>query len=614
MNNFKKLLASAMALTMVTSVLPAATTTVSAAACDLVARNEATAVVDAIKQDLANAKLSLSNVKMDSKLDMENTRKAVGVGEAGNWNGVTFGGALGQLGTSLDALTDCNAHTADSLKITGFVDGVTELASDANKGLIYDLNKEFEDGGRLADDIISTNDWDEGISELYEDIMDVETYIGNVTVGETVGKYTVTEKILDTFKDNLADFKDLVDDYRSAYIGDYADDYADALLKQEVVNGVTVDDILDTRTRFPRTNLEALTEFLEDVRNDEHTFKDTDGSTIADLPSYELVEDENEVVEIMDELDAIVEDITAVNDLMNSRSDANRALKAVDDLVEQLADAQNEDPDKEAYVLDVITKFNAEDIDNVITYVEDFFNEFYTVRKTERSNGRYTAELEPTEIERYLTASESEDLQSSDIKVILTTLVDETSRTGDTYYDELVASEGTTKDDLIAIVEEGAEVELKFTYTDVEVEKVYNARAAAATLLPVDNDGKSLGNPYDLTARERRQIKSLQAYLNDVYERINNAEVIVTEEKDWWVYENGQWVFYQDGHTVSNRWVASNATDWYYAGANGVMLTNSWIARDSSLQVWYYVGADGKMVTNTVVDGCTIDANGEWHA
>ena len=40
----------------------------------------------------------------------------------------------------------------------------------------------------------------------------------------------------------------------------------------------------------------------------------------------------------------------------------------------------------------------------------------------------------------------------------------------------------------------------------------------------------------------------------------------------------------------------------------------TWIARDSSLQVWYYVGADGKMVTNTVVDGCTIDANGVWHA
>ena len=102
--------------------------------------------------------------------------------------------------------------------------------------------------------------------------------------------------------------------------------------------------------------------------------------------------------------------------------------------------------------------------------------------------------------------------------------------------------------------------------------------------------------------------------LDAIDDRLGEVEADVEITKDWWVYENGQWVFYQDGRTVSNVWVADHNNDWYYAGANGVMLTNSWIARDSSLSVWYYVGADGKMVTNTVVDGYTINANGEWHA
>ena len=90
---------------------------------------------------------------------------------------------------------------------------------------------------------------------------------------------------------------------------------------------------------------------------------------------------------------------------------------------------------------------------------------------------------------------------------------------------------------------------------------------------------------------------------------------IVAEPQDWWVQSsNGEWVFYQDGKVQEYTWVASNATDWYYAGKNGVMVTSSWIARDSSLSVWYYVNEDGLMVRDTTIDGYYIDANGEWHA
>ena len=84
--------------------------------------------------------------------------------------------------------------------------------------------------------------------------------------------------------------------------------------------------------------------------------------------------------------------------------------------------------------------------------------------------------------------------------------------------------------------------------------------------------------------------------------------------KNWWVEESDGWTFYQNNVPVENIWVADHNNDWFYAGANGKMLVSSWIARDASGEIWYYVDAEGKMVTNTVVDGYTIDANGEWHA
>ncbi len=84
--------------------------------------------------------------------------------------------------------------------------------------------------------------------------------------------------------------------------------------------------------------------------------------------------------------------------------------------------------------------------------------------------------------------------------------------------------------------------------------------------------------------------------------------------KDWWIEENGIWVFYQDNQPVSNIWVADYKNDWFYAGANGVMLENSWIARDANLDVWYYVGEGGAMLYDTTTpDGYYVDASGAYY-
>lgn len=84
--------------------------------------------------------------------------------------------------------------------------------------------------------------------------------------------------------------------------------------------------------------------------------------------------------------------------------------------------------------------------------------------------------------------------------------------------------------------------------------------------------------------------------------------------KDWWIKENEVWIFYQNNQPVSNRWVADYKNDWYYAGNHGIMLSNSWIARDANLDVWYYVGEDGKMLSDTTTpDGYYVDAAGAYY-
>ena len=534
MNNFKKLLASAMALTMVTSVVPAVSTNVNAAACVIEERNLADSLVEAIATDVANAGYTLSSIPHTATTDVDgNPITWENVGRIEEINGDLANKGLYGILTDVTVgektiseiigsrVSNCSGSSSNAEYLADFAAALLDLW-----GLNNELNRAFAVDGILYDGNIDRDtEWDTA-EDLYNRVLFAEDYLSNHADLTSIQK--------STFRRQAAELKQLVAEFQGDYVGDYAEVYEEALLKQKVA-GTTVEDIMDVDVDFPRTNLTTLETFIANVKANEHVFKDTEGNPISGLPSYALVENESEVVAIMDELDTIVEDMKTVNELMDSTSDAHKALRDVRSLVRELAAADNENDDATDYVLTVINKFNAGDIDNVVTYVEEFFNEFYTVDVRERSNGRYTAELEPTELERYLTSDEQTVLESSDIAKILTKFVDETSRTGDTYYDELVAAEGTTKDDLIAIAEEAADIELKFTYTDVEVETVYNALDALAELLPTEDGKYTNDNPYDLTARERRDLKSLDRYLSRVAARIENAEVIVTEEKDCWV-------------------------------------------------------------------------------
>ena len=582
MNNFKKLLASAMALSMVTSVLPAVSIDVNAAdSCSYTDTTVADETAEKIIYDLRVAGYTVYNVPADEPIEWNSLSSVEGKDTVIN------------VLTSLADRLSC-ATTDEGKHLANFAESVNKLEkSDDDSGYIHVLWRMF-DTGVLEDGEVSEEDWTAKadprniykgtVAEFYQDVLDTEPYIGNMS--SSINK--AEEGRVELYVDQLAEFKDLVADYKNEYYEEFLDEFVTYLTGDDENEGVFTNELaaLEDGNTYSRSNLNNLKTRLEKVKESDE---------------YALYGDEDEVVEIIDAIEGMVADIETVNELLDSSSDAQRALRAVRSDVNRLAAAVGNDED----VLDVIDTFTAEDIENVQTYVEEVVYEFYTFETKQRSSGRYYVDDEPTELAMYIEDGEV----NKNVLTILTTILDSDLRSEDTIYDVLVDTDTTvvTKADLIAIVEDAEGVELKWTYTTGEVDLVVDALDALDALL-------ADGNPYGLTARERRTLTSEQTRLNRIWSRMENAEAEIIVTKDWWVFENGQWVFYQDGRTVSNVWVADHNNDWYYAGANGVMLTNSWIARDSSLQVWYYVGADGKMVTNTVVDGCTIDANGVWHA
>ena len=81
-----------------------------------------------------------------------------------------------------------------------------------------------------------------------------------------------------------------------------------------------------------------------------------------------------------------------------------------------------------------------------------------------------------------------------------------------------------------------------------------------------------------------------------------------------WQWINNSWRYRRDNGTYAmNCWEQVNGK-WYSFDENGVMRANQWVRNTMNEHVWYYVGGDGAMVTNTVVNGYTINANGEcWY-
>ena len=84
-----------------------------------------------------------------------------------------------------------------------------------------------------------------------------------------------------------------------------------------------------------------------------------------------------------------------------------------------------------------------------------------------------------------------------------------------------------------------------------------------------------------------------------------NAEGV---SQKWWVQDNGTWYYLNGSGEMQTGWLQDNGT-WYYLEGSGAMKANQWFEVDGK---WYHVEASGALSVNTVVDGYTVNANGEW--
>ena len=617
MNNFKKLLASAMALSMVASVVPVTGVNAAFNLNDIVGSDgeinsnvEAYNLVKAVTDSLTAAGLTKetitpenSEIKIGNEEDTKLLTNASGV-------------------FSLDATLEKQlkkvqnyAYATDETFITAkylldLPTALTAMVGNANgswSNLYVRTDAFLNTAGKFRNDILTPSSYVEAtaLMEEFEKYVSFET---NLPSTHEDGEWYSSEEYLDV----KAELQDAIDQYVAENYGDELDGYLTQL--EKFYEAFILNEGYDTDGLTKADLDRVVKQIKEGAVGESYNGVKTDKITKA---NYKAFGSSESVEAIMNQFDALYESIEEVKDAISKKNDAyveytkkQFSGKSVRDIVNyDYTASKGDDNFWNVY-------FNLTDAQWEImkAYKEEVFDVVYTLEAKEVGN------VYVEKSERVATVSDS----AAATVIDNLTPTDMDSEYGIfTIYDK---EDGTRYWDLLEAHMEGLSSALKAVTDDIAGLTPATIKGSDRELLEAAEDAiYELTTNYDianatggyadnLTSAQQRVVKQADTKITNLREAFDNLGIVDVNDKDWWQYENGQWVFYQDGKTVSNVWVADINNNWFYAGANGVMLTNSWIARDSSLQVWYYVGADGKMVTNTVVDGCTIDANGEWHA
>ena len=620
MNNFKKLLASAMALTMVTSVLPM--NVHAAYPTSVTTMNEAETFLGKFEDALSAAGLSIDTLQAGEKITFNGDPV-----EVFNWStnsGYELDASIKSIIASVVNLTVYKSESYYAAVRIQNLDDALDAMVVYNESSDESLVKKVEDlltgdTFNAADEMLTISGYAEAL-KIKDAFAKYEQYEGNLVPEGKKSEannncYSYEEYM--TAKENL---NEAIEFFEAANYGDTLDGYLTDLenLYEEFVEHETTTG----NKQITKVEVDAL---LKGIKNstDAYTYE---GETYEHLTknNYSVFQEDEGVVSLLEMFESLATDYEDVRDAISKQNDAYVAYtkdkiygETVKDYVTEngfwtvyynLTDEQWEvlKTYKEE-VLDVIFTLDAKQVGN--TYVE----------KSEKS--AYISDSELKSVLDILSTGGSKETNTD-------TDADEVNPNTKDYglfnfYDK---DENIRYWDLLETHMEGLDDALKAVTDDIAGLTPATIKGSDRELLEAAEDAiyELTANPEvsnaeggyadNLTSAQQRIVKQADTKITNLREAFDDLGIVDVNDKDWWQYENGQWVFYQDGKTVSNVWVADINNNWFYAGANGVMLTNSWIARDSSLQVWYYVGADGKMVTNTVVDGCTIDANGEWHA
>ena len=465
--------------------------------------------------------------------------------------------------------------------LNGLTDGIKDLETTGIQNETTDVKNVFADYANGID-----NENYKAASALYKKLTDNADYLNAVVKEEN--RKVVNERI--------ADFKADVEDYRDENEDSFVKDYVRQLEKL-AVDGKEVYDLVEKEADINYSNLKAVERLLKNIKADKA------GLTAA---KYEDVKDAEEVAAYIEGLEAIVEEMKEVKELLDDNADVESYKKKLAKLVNGLVDAmttkeyKDDEGATQKYtddeILDNIEKamanFRAEDRTALKEFVEGFVEEFYTLTPKQLSSGKYVVRLENAEYGRYVNPSDVFAGEVAKLEDLLTTVMDNKA-SADTYYDELVEAVATVDELLKAVTTDIEGLTLDSKITSVEAGKIIKAKKALNQLL--DANGK-IDSEYAgaLTRKEEKEILANKELIETLYLKlIINGEVTTIG----WVETPQGWEYYDNnGKRVYEGWAPGNGY-WSFM-KNGYSVSNEWCAAKEG---WYYMGADGKMVTGKVM-------------
>ena len=536
-------------------------------------------VYEAYKEDPFTVELDYSSSKGAFKFDnvkLENLLENAEVATTTDaWVGKTKLAELVKfVAENSSYVDDADEDVVDFAKfLNGFAKGTAALETAINT--VKDAK--YEEG-------FTDKEYENTVADLYKKITENEKYFNAVVKKDE--RKDVSKKV--------KDFKVAVEDYKAENEDSFVKDYVRELEEVPVITDVTVYDLVEKEVEINYSNLKAVEKVLKQIKND--------SAPNLDAAKYEDVKDAEEVAAYIEGLEAIVEDMKEVKELLddnaNVESYKKNLAKLVDGLVEVLGKEVGKDKDyadqdaKDEAIEKAMTKFRKEDRTALKEFVEGFVEEFYTLTPKQLSSGKYVVRLENAEYGRYVNTKDVFAGDVASLETLLTTVMD-SKASADTYYDELVEAVATVDELLKAVTTDIEGLTLDSKITSVEANKIIKAKKALNQLL--DANGK-IDSEYAgaLTRKEEKEILANKELIETLYFKlILNGEVTTVG----WVETPQGWEYYDNnGKRVYEGWAPGNGY-WSYM-KNGYAAINDWCAAKEG---WYYMGADGKMVTGKVM-------------
>ena len=636
MNNCKKLLASAMALTMVATIAPVNVTgTQTVNAYDLCIFDEGHEVifnrVSGAVEDIVDAiggEDALAEAKADDEFAFDGSNQTIEemLATEATWNGTQVQTLQEMLDWAARRYSGC---MSDNMKfLQGYVAGVSSLTAKVEDYAAHDNMSDERVDEVLAGTEANAKAYIEGMQVLLNNLTSVNAaadvaYVGNLDA-DTASDY----------EDLVARITEIIQTVSDAFslelsVG-YAADLLDAieaeypeLVKTTTVTGgststrrsiIEVSEFTWSERRTSRTgSTYELSELINDIEED-----NLDG-----VRGYDNYSETDAVVTIMDALNDLLDASEALDDIVDEleasqaaeRIGSSSKATAIANLISTTGDTVSYTSRTllgkvfaDITTADRVEKFIAnvdapefEALQEVMGIVENFFT--VSVRTT---GSRYTTRLEDTEyfnnLEAVFTAAG-------------VPLIDEENALFDIYVDANGdATEQTNYEALVARMETVATAYETVT-TGVRGITVNNISSSNVARVVAARDAlRTLDAYYDnLTGAQKNAVEDARTNIQLLYAKAL-VDGIATDVVTGWVdLGNGNWDYYDENGTAFTGWVCTATDTWYYV-SNGHMLRNAWVWRDATSA--YYVGNDGVMLYGpaTTPDGYTIDANGLWHA